>query len=403
MRGSFGCAARGPKVAYLLADPGIPVGGTKGASVHVESLCCAMARAGARVTLYAANVSGPMRAPGAERVEVVAVDVGEVRSGPTGETTRICAARRFFETVGRRLRSERPDWVHERLTLFAGQGGEMCAGLGIERVVEVNAPVSAERSRHFGLLHLPIARDAERQALAGARVIAVSEPLATWALSSGASEAVVLPNGADVAGLDPALWVERRREIREALGFGGQVVVGFAGSLKPWHGVGLLIAAVADAAAASGDRLGLLLVGDGPGRSDAERAAGRLPCSVNAVLTGAVPYSEVPSFLAAMDISAAPYLPSDDFYFSPLKVAEAMAAARPVVASDFPPVRELLGSTGVLVGAGEREELAGALAALAADPAQRASLGAAGRARAVARLDWSVVSRRTLAFAGQCD
>jgi hypothetical protein len=27
------------QIAYLLPDPGIPVGGTKGASVHVDALC----------------------------------------------------------------------------------------------------------------------------------------------------------------------------------------------------------------------------------------------------------------------------------------------------------------------------------------------------------------------------
>lgn len=390
-------APSGPAVAYLLADPGIPVGGTKGASVHVESLCAAMARAGARVVLYAATVTGPLQAEGSESVRVVPVDVGRVRSGPGADRTRIAAAGRFFEQVGQHLDAERPDWVHERLSLFAGAGSEMCAARGLDRVVEVNAPVAAERLRHFGLELADEAASAERGALQGARVLAVSRPLADWARATGASEVLVVPNGADTAGADPARWAARRNGIRRGLGLEGRVVVGFAGSLKPWHGVEVLIEAVSGISPRC--PLGVLIVGDGPGRSAAERAATALPASVKAVVTGAVPFAEVPRYLAAMDISAAPYLASGDFYFSPLKVAEAMAAGLAVVASDFPPVRELLGATGVLVEPGDAAQLGASIETLAIDAAGRARLGALARARAVGHLDWAAVAAQTLAFA----
>jgi glycosyltransferase involved in cell wall biosynthesis len=390
-----------PSIAYLLPDPGIPVGGTKGASVHVESLCCALARAGASVTLYAARVTGPLRSAGSDRVQVVPVDVGAVRSGPAGEASRTTASQRFFATVGEQLGRQRPDWVQERLTLFAGQGTEVCSALGLERVVEVNAPVAAERARHFGLQLVEEADQAERQALAGARVLAVSEPLVGWAMAKGAAEGEVLPNGADTATLSPGRWAGHGRQLRRQAGMGERVVIGFAGSLKPWHGVELLVDAVATARAANpGQPLGLLVVGDGPQRPQVEEALGRLPDDVKAVLTGAVPFAEMPAYLAAMDICAAPYLPNEDFYFSPLKVAEAMAAGRAVVAADFPPVRQLLDGTGELFPPGDLAALARLLADLSADPHRRAMLGRQARLSAVERLDWGAVARRTMQFAG---
>lgn len=389
--------SEGLKVAYVLADPGIPVGGTKGASVHVESLCAAMARAGAQVVIYAAKVTGPLRAAGSGAVQVVPIDVGEVRRGAGADRTRIAAARRFFQAVGRHLDVERPDWVHERLSLFAGGGSELCQTRGLHRVVEVNAPVAAERLRHFGLELAAEAHRAERAALGDARVLAVSQPLAEWALDTGASETIVVPNGADTAGLDPTICVHRRVQLRRRLGFDDQVVVGFAGSLKPWHGVDVLLDALQ--ATSSHFPLGLLIVGDGPGRAAIEQAVAGLPAWVTPVLTGAVPFSEVPGYLAAMDISVAPYLPADAFYFSPLKVAEGMAAGRAVVASDFPPVRELLGSTGVLVTPGDAADLGASIAHLIADPDARGRLGAMARARAVGHLGWDSVAARTLAFA----
>lgn len=384
-------------LAYLLPDPGIPVGGTKGASVHVESLCAALVRAGVHVVLYAAKVTGPLRAPGAAGVTVVPVDVGEVRSGPGGDRTRIAATGRFFDQVARQLSAARPDWIQERLSLFAGGGTDLAAALGLERVVEVNAPIADERARHFGLELVDDAHAAERAALREARVVAVSDPLAAWARENGAAETLVVPNGADTLGLDPAIWDPLRPGIRRELGFGEQVVVGFTGSLKPWHGVEVLLDAVASLS--PWHPVGLLIVGDGPGRAVTCAAMRTLPPGVTAVATGAVPAGEVARYLAAMDISVAPYTPGGTFYFSPLKVTEAMAAGRAVVASDFPPVRDLLGGTGVLVPPGNSTRLAEALESLVGDADTRRRLGLAARARAVVHLDWAQVAERTCGFA----
>ena len=176
-----------------------------------------------------------------------------------------------------------------------------------------------------------------------------------------------------------------------------QLVLGFAGSLKPWHGVEVLVDAVRETS--RGADVGLLIVGDGPRREAVEVAVRALPGSVTVAVTGSVPAYDVPRFLAAMDVAVAPYLQSSDFYFSPLKVAEAMAASLPVVASDFPPVRELLGDTGVLVPAGEVDALARAMWQLAVEPDTRVRLALEGRARAVESLDWLAVARRTIDLA----
>jgi len=383
------------RVAYLLPDPGIPVGGTKGASVHVDALCGALARAGVSVTLYAATVVGPLSSRGADRVEVVPVDVGPVRSGEHADRTRIRACDRFFDRVGDLLRRRPPDWVHERLSLFAGAGTALAEGLGLTRVVEVNAPVADERRRHFTLSLVEEAARAERDALRGARVVAVSGPLVAWSLANGAASAVVVPNGADTSGLDRSRWRRHGAELRASLGFcDSQLVLGFAGSLKPWHGVEALVDAVREAS--RGADVGLLIVGDGPMRAAVDDAVRTLPAGVGAAVTGSVPAADIPRHLAAMDVAVAPYLPSPQFYFSPLKVAEAMAASLPVVASDFPPVRDLLGDTGLLVPAGDGDALARALFRLATEPETRARMARAGRARAVGSLDWSAVARRTL-------
>jgi glycosyltransferase involved in cell wall biosynthesis len=63
---------------------------------------------------------------------------------------------------------------------------------------------------------------------------------------------------------------------------------------------------------------------------------------------------------------------------------EAMALGRPVVASRVGGIPEVVaeGETGLLVEPGQIAPLATAIATLAADPARRESMGAAGRRRA---------------------
>jgi glycosyltransferase involved in cell wall biosynthesis len=116
--------------------------------------------------------------------------------------------------------------------------------------------------------------------------------------------------------------------------------------------------------------LRLLFAGDGPYRRHLE---GR-----GAILAGA--RRDVPEVLAASDIVA---LPSRFGEGCPNALLEAMAAGKPVVAARTGGIPEVVvdGETGLLVPREDPEALRTALQRLAADPALRARLGAAGRER----------------------
>jgi len=82
-------------------------------------------------------------------------------------------------------------------------------------------------------------------------------------------------------------------------------------------------------------------------------------------------------------------------------VAEAMLNGIPVVASDLPPLRDLLGDNqaGILVPPGDSDAAAAAIRALAADPSLRRKLGEAGRSRA-ARFSPEMVTRQLASLYG---
>jgi glycosyltransferase involved in cell wall biosynthesis len=71
-----------------------------------------------------------------------------------------------------------------------------------------------------------------------------------------------------------------------------------------------------------------------------------------------------------------------------------------LVATDVPGCREVVrpGATGILVPPHDVDRLAGAIAALASDPARRAALGRAGRELIECRFTDEIVARETLAL-----
>jgi glycosyltransferase involved in cell wall biosynthesis len=102
--------------------------------------------------------------------------------------------------------------------------------------------------------------------------------------------------------------------------------------------------------------------------------------------------------MAAMDVAVVT-APSDaGFHYSPLKLKEYMAGARPLVAPSVGQIPSAVthGSEGLLVSPGDADELADALVILHGDRGLRASLGAAARARVLAEGTWEHQVERVL-------
>ncbi len=70
-----------------------------------------------------------------------------------------------------------------------------------------------------------------------------------------------------------------------------------------------------------------------------------------------------------------------------------MAAGLPVIASDVPACREVVGNAGLLVEPRSPQKLADALDGLSANPEQRARLAKAGEQRARAQFDIATTAR----------
>lgn len=200
------------------------------------------------------------------------------------------------------------------------------------------------------------------------------------------AKVVVLPNFADDATFappgDPGALRDELGLPRDAL------VVGMIANLHAVKNHALLLEAVAALPAPLAPHLAL--VGEGPERPALEAQVATLGLAGRVHLLGSRPAAG--RFHAAFDVSC---LTSRSEGF-PNSLVEAMAAARPVVATDVGGVRDAVqdGVTGFLAPSGDVARVRDHLARLLADPALRATLGAAGAAHARAEFHAEAVMPR---------
>lgn len=191
---------------------------------------------------------------------------------------------------------------------------------------------------------------------------------------------VVIPNGIDLAPFDPS---PDAREARARLGLPPEApVVGTVAMLVPVKRIDVLLAAMKTVVRRSSEAA-LLIVGDGRLRASLQQRA------ETSSLSGRVRFlglrDDVPDLLPAFDVFA---LSSDDEGY-PTSLIEAMAAGRPVVATDVGGVSEVArhGESGLLIPRRDPDRLADAILSLLKSPDRARAMGLRGRQIARERFD----------------
>ncbi|WP_103063540.1 glycosyltransferase family 4 protein [Actinomyces qiguomingii] len=364
------------RIVYICADPGVPVFGSKGASVHIQEVVRALRRAGHEVSVYAVRRGNLVPEDLADLpVNIVRVEATDAASRERAQAEAAAALAELAKEAG-------ADLVYERYSLFSTALATL-ADAGIPGVLEVNSPLIDEQRHHRKLVDEAGALAALRaQVTAASTTVCVSEPVRRWVCGHvAAPRAVTIPNGVNLRRLVPF------PEDPDG------VIVTFVGTLKPWHGVADLL----QAASLAREDWSLRIIGDGPERQSLLTKAQQLGLKVD--FRGALAPQDVPAALAGSAIGVAPYPDlggEDEQYFSPLKVLEYLAAGLPVVASAVGQLPRLLDGVGVLVPPSDPAALAAALDALAIAPQLRARRGDLGRRRAEKHHSWEAVVAQIL-------
>ncbi len=390
------------RLLYFCGDRGIPYGGTKGSSIHMREFVETLSSTDYSPTVLVTKSFSDGRYVPSVPIHSLNMDSTpnffHEMAGRSGmersmlrEVEDFNRNQVFFAKLFSLFNEEKFDLIYERYSLLGAAGLVFARQVKIPFVLEVNAPLVKEASQYRNLYLIELAKHVERYLFTHAdHIVTVSNSLRDYVLTVAPKARVTaIPNGVDL---------DRFRGLSESAEWRAKVtadpakdfVIGFIGSIKPWHGVELLVDALAELVKT--DRsFSLCLVGNADQvKEDLQLRAQAKGLRDRLTIVGAVSYEDVPAMTRNCDVLVAPYPDLTDFYFSPLKVFEYMAAGKPIVASGIGQLRDILvdGETALLTIPGDRDSLCAALLRLKSDSALRANLASSALQAATRNHSW---------------
>jgi len=307
----------------------------------------------------------------------------------------------YYADIARRMGAQ---VIHSHSTARCGMiGGRVAARLGLPFIYEVRGlwdeSAIAEGKLVAGSVEHDRRKRLELRAVRAAdRVIAISEALRAHLVTEMGADpgrCVVVPNGVDVDRFRP--WTGDN-PLRADARLGTGPVLGYVGSLRRMEGLDLAVRAMPRLRERFPD-VRLAIVGEGPERDPLGRLAAELGVADLVVLPGPVPHAEVLQWYDRIDLFVVPRI---DLLVTqlvtPLKPLEAMAAGRPVLASDVGGLRDLCASPGIsyVFRAGDEGDFLEKASAALSDPEGRRATGERARVWVVAERTWASLSAKYL-------
>jgi hypothetical protein len=343
-----------------------------------------LARAGYRVDVVAWDREGAF--PAEEPVEGFTVRrIATVRSRYGAGWVQIVRLPRFWREAWRRFEALQPDVVHchDFDTLIPGLLWRRRRGVPVvydahDDYAAMQAP--RLRGRSGAALRRVIDAAERRLAARADAVITVDEHMA---------RRYPVARTTVIGHYPPADFAATTRADPAA-----EAALVYGGRLSTDRGL-LVIAAALHTLAAEGLRPRLRLLGTwtSPGERQAfESAMQGLEGQLD--FRGWVPFSEVAAHLAGARVALSTLLPVPRYVAAlPVKLFEYMACGLPVVASDFPAVRRVVGAAGcgILVDPTDTGAVVAAIRTLLTDCANAARLGEQGAAAFRACYNWEAI------------
>jgi glycosyltransferase involved in cell wall biosynthesis len=296
------------------------------------------------------------------------------------------------------IEKEKPDVIYERCYYMMGAGYRAAMKSGVRYCVEMNAPYPEEKKAMNGasLYDSYAIRNERNQLNAAYKVFVVSTALKKYAAEKAADagkKIVVVPNAVNPAHVNTS--GEAQAMLKQQLGISKQaLVLGFVGSIFPYHGVDSLIEVFASLSANEPTPMHLVIVGDGEILSALKARTLELGLDSKVSFTGNVPHQEVYQYIGLMDITV---MARSNWYGSPVKIFEYGIMKKCIVAPDVIPVRDVMidGVDGILIP-DSHEALRSALTQLIRDEDMRNRMAASFQMKVVEKHTWFKVSENIL-------
>ena len=289
----------------------------------------------------------------------------------------------------------KPDLIYERGTYLQLSGIKMAAKFSLKHYLELNAPFVEESASFEGsaTFFKERAFHAEREQIAKTdKALLVSSALQNYYSSKykiSDSKMLVTPNCVHPDSV--RLNSELKDELIAKYNLKGKKIIGFVGSIFPYHGVDLLINAFRELQDLYSDLL-LVIVGDGALLPQLKVYAESMGTQV--IFTGPVAHNEIYTYIDIMDITV---MAQSNWYGSPVKIFEYGAMGKAIIAPDTVPVRDVMvdGVDGLLVKP-EVLGLKNAISKILIDPEIGIRMGENFKNKVFANYTWDAIAAKIL-------
>ncbi len=287
------------------------------------------------------------------------------------------------------INSEPNTLLFERYAFFMWIGSSVAKKNGIKYFLEVNEISSLQRARPLLLRNL--ASKIEQKVFQKADVIFVVSSLLKKQIVEmdiSSDKILVLPNGVNKDFFDPSI---NAKNVKEKYSLNDKIAVGFVGWIDPWDNMPWLIKSFKNIVDQN-ENVVLMIVGDFTGKSEIgrlelERIIKKNKLTNNVILTGGVVRELIPKYIAAMDICL---IPDSNPFGSPIVLLEFMSMAKPVIAPDLAPIRDVIqdGFDGIIFKKNNYEDFKKKLMKLVEDKKLRIILGDNARQKILNERTW---------------
>lgn len=394
------------KIIYYSPHPYLNLSSPSGYGTHMREMINSFEKLGHEVVpVIAGGVEQPKQHLTSTSPKRKLIDFfKKITPGYIWESLKDHRLQKFDATMIEKLKKvveeEKPDLIYERGNYLQVSGLEVSRPLNIKHFIELNAPYVKERVELQGSSSfLKKATSVEKRLLTESdKIFVISSSLKEYfekqvpELSN--SQITAIPNAINlskfIANDSLANSIKTKYSYSE-----DDKIIGFVGSILRWHGVDILIKAFHeihdDFPAAK-----LLIVGSGEVFDELNEMTKSLNLDKKVVFTGNVPHHEVPSYIDVMDITV---IAKTNWYCSPIKIFEYAALGKAIVASNHPPVVEVMNDRehGLIVDSNP-SSVAEALRELLSDDELRGMVAKNFKEKTINEHTWDSNAKKVLSF-----
>lgn len=334
------------RILYYSPHPHLNLSDPAGYGTHMREMIGAFRDLGHEVRPVIMGGTEPRSGGGKGRTSFLKSIARSIIPPKRWQTLKDQQLMRFDQNAQRQLegeiRSFQPDFIYERGNYMQVSGVRAAKSAKVAHILEMNSPYTEEKKELEGDSRLlNRAHDLEREMLKKtSHVVTVSSSLRDYFVEKhhlNARRFTIVPNA-----IDPEKVSVDRAEVesvRERYRLHGKTVIGWVGSIQPWHGIDTMIDAFAALSDDERRDARLLIVGSGETIKEMQIRAGSGRAAEQIVFTGYVQHEEVFAHIAAMDICL---LPNTKWYCSPIKIFEYGAMEKAIVAARHAAVLDVM-------------------------------------------------------------